>query len=132
MTSALLAPLNDLQALAHTLFLALSPPQTRPPPAPPLSAFIECDKALATAVNLAQVHQIKQRKIEAVEAEILELEAQWRSICAELATGKEELEGLIEEGEERIKAIEQAKKGRSLSRLQQCVWLRLLSGYSVS
>lgn len=111
MSEILLAPLNELQALANTLFLSLSPPQTKPPPQPPLSSFSECDKALASAINLAHVHQIKQRKIDVLEAEILELEAQWREICAELASGKAELEGLIEEGDERIKAIEEAKKG---------------------
>jgi mediator of RNA polymerase II transcription subunit 4 len=62
-------------------------------------------------MNIAQTHQIKQRKIEALGSEILDLEAQWRNICEELAQGKSELEELIEEGEERLKAIEQAKKG---------------------
>jgi len=111
MSSTLLAPLNELQALSHTLFLSLAPPQSKPPPPPPLSAFLDCDKALASAINLAHVHQIKQRKIDALEAEILELESQWRDICTELANGKVELEELIEEGDERIKAIDEAKKG---------------------
>lgn len=110
MSATLLAPLNELQALAHTLFLSLSPPQSKPPPAPPISAFLECDRALASAINLAHTHQIKQRGIDALEAEILDLEAQWREICTELAAGKVELEELIEEGNERIKAIEEAKK----------------------
>lgn len=111
MSSTLLAPLNELQALSHTLFLSLAPPQSKPPPPPPLSAFLDCDKALASAINLAHVHQIKQRKIDVLEAEILELESQWRDICTELANGKVELEELIEEGDERIKAIDEAKKG---------------------
>lgn len=111
MSSTLLAPLNQLQGLAHTLFLSLSPPQTKPPPPPPLSTFLECDKALASSINLAHIHQIKQRKIDALEAEILVLECEWREICKELARGKTELEELIEEGDDRIKAIEQAKKG---------------------
>lgn len=110
-SATLLAPLNELQALAHTLFLSLSPPQTKPPPPPPVSAFLECDKALAAAINLAYVHQIKQRKIDILETEILQLEAQWRSICTELANGKVELEEMIEEGDERIKAIDEARKG---------------------
>jgi len=110
MSSTLLTPLNQLQGLAHTLFLSLSPPQTKPPLPPPLSTFLECDQALASAINLAHTHQIKQRKIDALEAEILALECQWREICKELAQGKTELEELIEEGEARIKAIEQAKK----------------------
>lgn len=107
----LLAPLNELQALAHTLFLSLSPPQTKPPPPPPASAFLECDKALAAAINLAHVHQVKQRKIDSLETDILQLEAQWRGICTELANGKAELEGMIEEGDERIKAIDEARNG---------------------
>ncbi|KXN86574.1 Mediator of RNA polymerase II transcription subunit 4 [Leucoagaricus sp. SymC.cos] len=110
MSSILMGPLNELQALSHTLFLSLSPPQTKPPPPPPLDAFLCCDKTLADAINVAQTHQIKQRKIEGLESEILDLEAQWRNICEELAKGKKELEELIEEGEERLKAIEQAKK----------------------
>ena len=110
----LLAPLNELQALAHTLFLSLSPPQSKPPPPPPLSAFIDCDKALAAAINKAHVHQVKQRKIDVLETEILQLEAQWRSICTQLASGKAELEEIIEEGDIRIKAIDEATKGTSL------------------
>jgi hypothetical protein len=72
---------------------------------------LECDQALASAINLAHIHQIKQRKIDALEADILALECEWREICRELAQGKTELEELIEEGEARIKAIEQARKG---------------------
>ena len=111
MSATLLGPLNELQALANTLFLFLSPPQSKPPPPPPLAAFLNCDRALVSAINLAHVHQIKQRKIDALEAEILDLDAQWREICVELASGKAELEEMIEEGDERIKAIEEAKKG---------------------
>ncbi|KAF8661380.1 hypothetical protein AX16_001473 [Volvariella volvacea WC 439] len=110
MSSMLLAPLNELQALSQTLFLSLTPVQTKPPPPPPVSAFLACDQALANAVNLAQQHQIKQRKIEDLEAEILELDNKWREICSELNAGKKQLEAIIKEGEERIKAIEDAKK----------------------
>ncbi|KAJ3549610.1 hypothetical protein NMY22_g808 [Coprinellus aureogranulatus] len=111
MSSILLAPLNDLQSLARTLFLSLSPPETKPPPPPPLSAFLDCDRDLASAVNLAHVHQIKQRKIESLEQELYDLEGRWREICQELSKGNKDLEELIEEGEERIKATEDARKG---------------------
>ncbi|KAF8889348.1 hypothetical protein BD779DRAFT_1469862 [Infundibulicybe gibba] len=111
MSAILLAPLNELQELSHTLLLSLSPPQSKPPPPPPLSAFLACDDALSSALQLARLHQLKQRKIDALENEILELDARWREICVELETGKRELEAMIEEGEERIKTIEQAKKG---------------------
>jgi hypothetical protein len=76
-----------------------------------LSAFLECDRALAEAINLVHVHQIKQRKIDALEAEILHLESQWRDICTQLETGKAELEEIIEEGGERIRTIEEARRG---------------------
>ena len=111
LTASLLAPLNELQSLSQTLFLALSPPQTKPPPMPPVATLLNCDRALASAISLAHIHQLKQRKIDALEAEILDLDAQWRQICVELAEGKTELEEMIEGGETHIKAIDQAKKG---------------------
>ncbi|KAF5355342.1 hypothetical protein D9758_006072 [Tetrapyrgos nigripes] len=110
MSSVLLAPLNDLHSLSQALFLSLSPTQNKPPLPPPLSAFLACDEALSAAVNLTYKHQIKQRKIEALRAEILELDERWRQICTELQTEKTELEAIIEEGEKRIEGIEQAKK----------------------
>jgi len=110
LTDTILGPLNELQSLSHTLFLSLSPAQTRPPPPPSISSFLECDKSLASAINLAHKHQIKQRKIDLLEVEILELDARWRAVCEELVNGKSELEEMIEEGDERIKAIEEAKK----------------------
>ncbi|KAF8347735.1 vitamin-D-receptor interacting mediator subunit 4-domain-containing protein [Amanita rubescens] len=110
MSSILLSPLNELQSLSHTLFLSLSPAQTKPPPPPPLSAFLSCDAALSDAVNLAYKHQMGQRKIDALEMEILQLESRTRDVCMELEAGKRELEEMIAEGEERIKAIEKAKE----------------------
>lgn len=110
MSSVLLAPLNELQSLSHTLFLSLSPIQSKPPPPPPLSSFLACDEALLSAINLARKHQIRQRKIDTLEKEILESDTRWREIVSELESGRKELEEVIEEGEERIKAIEQAKK----------------------
>ena len=111
MSTILLAPLNELQSLSHTLFLSLSPAQTKPPPPPPLSAFLTCDTALSDALNLAYRHQMGQRKIEALEVEILHLESRTREVCMELEAGKRELEEIIAEGEERIKSIEKAKEG---------------------
>ena len=115
MTAILLEPLARLQSLSQTLFLSLSPAQTKPPPSPPLSAILECDAAIAAALQLAHVHQIKQRKIESLKHEILELEATWRNICSELEKSRRESESMIQEGEERIKAIGEAKQGISIS-----------------
>ncbi|KAK0489128.1 vitamin-D-receptor interacting mediator subunit 4-domain-containing protein [Armillaria novae-zelandiae] len=99
MSSILLAPLTDLQILSQALFVSLSPvTKPPPPPPPPVSAFLACDQALASAVNTAHSHQIRQRKIEALKNEILELDARWREICMELEREKRELEAMIEEG----------------------------------
>jgi len=65
---------------------------------------------ISTIVNLSYKHQIKQRKIERLKAEILELDARWRQICIELEMEKMELEGMIEEADQRLESIEQAKK----------------------
>jgi mediator of RNA polymerase II transcription subunit 4 len=110
MGSLLLKPLEEIQQLSQTLFLSLSGAQTakRPPP-PPVTSFIDCDNAMADVLLLARKHQIKQRRIETLKNEILELDSRWREICAELETGKRELEVMIDEGEERVKAIAKAK-----------------------
>jgi len=97
--------------LSQTLFLSLSGAQTaRRPLAPRVSAFLDCDIEIANTLHLARKHQIKQHKIEALKTEILELDNRWRQICADLENGKRELEVMIDEGEERIKAIEKAKE----------------------
>lgn len=119
MSSILLAPLNEMETLAQTLFLSLSPAQVKPS-APRLSSFLNCDQALASAVNLSYQHQLKQRALERLKAEILELDARWRQICVELETEKMELEGMIEEADQRVESIEQAKKGDF-----PCLWLIL-------
>ncbi|KAI0035339.1 vitamin-D-receptor interacting mediator subunit 4-domain-containing protein [Vararia minispora EC-137] len=109
MTNVLLDPLNNLQSLSLLLFQSLSPPQNKPPPPPPISAFIECDATLAAALQLARVHQAKQRRIEALKDEVLELEMRWREVIGGLEEGRRALEVTIDEGEERIRAIKHAK-----------------------
>ncbi|KAL5531503.1 hypothetical protein ACEPAG_4380 [Sanghuangporus baumii] len=110
MSDALLGPLDKLQKLSQTLFLALSPPSTKPPPPPPIEAFIEADAELATILQQARIHQCKQRRIESLTAEMLDLEGRLREMAAELERGKRELEEMIEEGDERVRAIEKAKE----------------------
>ncbi|KAI0056046.1 hypothetical protein BV25DRAFT_1872930 [Artomyces pyxidatus] len=109
MTNLLLNPLNQLHDLSHHLFLSLSPHRNKPPPPPPILAFAETDALLAAAVRLARTHQIKQRRIEALKSEVLALEQTWRAIAENLEDGRRDLQAMITEGDERIKAIEQAK-----------------------
>lgn len=113
MSEQLLKPIEEFQRLSQTLFLSLSGDQTaRRVPPPPVSLFIECDAEISRALDVARTHQIKQRKIEALKQEILDLDAQWRHICSELEAGKQELEIMIKEGNERIESIEKAKYGQ--------------------
>ncbi|KIY43081.1 hypothetical protein FISHEDRAFT_54188 [Fistulina hepatica ATCC 64428] len=110
MSSMLLDPLLELESLAHSLFLSLSPPQRKPPPAPPLSAFLDIDRTLTEALDIAHKHQARQRTIEALQQEILELDSRWREICTQLMEDKQTLEEMVSEGDERVKATEDAKK----------------------
>ncbi|KAH8116261.1 vitamin-D-receptor interacting mediator subunit 4-domain-containing protein [Phellopilus nigrolimitatus] len=109
MTDTLLAPLDALQQLSNTLFLSLSPAQTKPPPPPPIEAFVLADTALAAALQQARVHQLNQRRIEALSADVLGLEKRLREVWTELERGRKELEEVIQEGEERVEAIKKAK-----------------------
>ena len=111
MSDQLLKPI-EFQRLPKTLFISLSSDQTaRRIPLPSVSSFIECDAQIFRALDVARTHQIKQRKIEALKQDILDLNAQWRHICSELEAGKQELEIMIKEGDERIESIDKAKYG---------------------
>ena len=113
MSDQLLKPIEEFQRLSQTLFLSLSGDQTaRRVPPPSVSLFIECDAQMSRALDVARTHQIKQRKIETLKQEILDLDAQWRHICSELEAGKQELETMIKDGDERIESIEKAKYGQ--------------------
>ena len=86
-------------------------PQGRPIPPPQIEALLECNEALAAAIQIGRVHQMKQRKIETLKAEVLALERQLREVCTVLLMEKYAFEEIIREGEERIKAIDTAEKG---------------------
>ncbi|KAI0079367.1 hypothetical protein K474DRAFT_1592159 [Panus rudis PR-1116 ss-1] len=111
MTQILLEPLDQLQHLTQQLFQSLSSTQARPIPPPSPADFLAVDAALAAATQLARKHQVKQRKIERLKNEVLMLDGKWRETVESLEHGKRELDNIIAEGEERIKAIEEAKSG---------------------
>ena len=111
MSEILLDPLARLQALSTTLFQSLGPPQTRPPPPPSVADLLAADAQLAGAVQLARAHQVRQRRIERLKDEVLELDRRWRDIVRALDEGRRELDAVVREGEERIRAIEEAKAG---------------------
>ncbi|TBU47606.1 vitamin-D-receptor interacting mediator subunit 4-domain-containing protein [Dichomitus squalens] len=105
----LLDPLARLQTLSHTVFQSLGPPQSRPPPPPSVGELLSVDAQLAAAVQVARTHQVKQRRIEQLKGEVLDLDRHWREIVRALDEGRRELDAIVREGEERIKAIDEAK-----------------------
>lgn len=114
MTHLLLGPLNHLNNVTRQLLQSLSPPHTKPPPPPAIAALANADAALAEAIQLAHIHQKKQQRIEALKAEVLSLEASWRTIIMQLEEGRRDLEAIISEGDVHLDAIEQAKAGTAV------------------
>ncbi|KAH9172985.1 vitamin-D-receptor interacting mediator subunit 4-domain-containing protein [Lactarius sanguifluus] len=110
-TGLLLGPLNHLNSVAQQLLQSLSPPHTKPPHPPSITALAEADAALASAVQLAHIHQKKQKRIEALKSDVLALENSWRNVIVQLEEGRRDLEAIIAEGDVRLDAIEQAKAG---------------------
>jgi len=129
MNEILSQPLTDLQSLSQSLFQSLSAQLKPPPPPPPISSFLACDAALANAIQLARIHQNKQRQIESLKSQVLELEESWREVCMELESGKRELEGMVEEGEVRCQAIEEAKRS-SIPYPQLLAYAQSLSAFT--
>ena len=111
MSEVLLDPLARLQSLSTTLFLSLGPPQSRPPPPPALSDLVAADASLADAARLARAHQVRQRRIVRLQDEVLALDRRWRDVVHALDDGRRALAEIVREGEERIKAIEEAQAG---------------------
>jgi len=113
MREELTRPLNQIDSLCQALLRSLAPSQSstvKPPTAPSTIVFIEVDQALAAAVNMAQVHQEKQREIEALTREILDMERELRDRIQFLADGRNTLNELLRESEETISAIDLASK----------------------
>ena len=114
MREVLNVPLAELDALSQSLLRSLAPAAsslTKPPPPPTIAAFLSADAKLAAAVQQARIHQAKQRRIEELTEEVLELDGRLRDVIAFLAKGKEELAEILREGKERIEGMERAEKG---------------------
>lgn len=127
MTHLLLGPLDNLNSVAQQIFQSLSPPHTKPPPPPAIAALANADADLAEAIQLAHIHQKKQQRIEALKAEVLSLEASWRTVIMQLEEGRRDLEAIILEGDVHLDAIEQAKAGTTTHGLF-CQGSQLLTG----
>ncbi|KAH9172979.1 vitamin-D-receptor interacting mediator subunit 4-domain-containing protein [Lactarius sanguifluus] len=84
-------------------------PSRRIPPS--ITALAEADAALASAVQLAHIHQKKQKRIEALKSDVLALENSWHNVIVQLEEGRRDLEAIIAEGDVRLDTIEQAKAG---------------------
>jgi mediator of RNA polymerase II transcription subunit 4 len=112
MTAILLDNLSRFQLLSQNFFHSISPEIKASPPS--IREFLQADAELAAAVQLAHVHQTKQSKIKRLKHEVSTLEESWRITCERLEMEKNELETLIEESEERLRAIDSAKRGSCL------------------
>jgi mediator of RNA polymerase II transcription subunit 4 len=113
----LLVPLNNLDALALSLFHSLSPPTSRPPPPPPppIDAFLQCDAAIAHALKVARIHQSRQQRIHDLQDELVALEKQLAVIFTDLENGRLALEDILAEAADRTQAINTARSGTFLS-----------------
>ncbi|KAH9009155.1 hypothetical protein EDB84DRAFT_1591093 [Lactarius hengduanensis] len=96
-TGLLLGPLHHLNSVAQQLLQSLSPPHTKPPHPPSITALAEADAALARLLH--------------AEVDVLALENSWRNVIVQLEEGRRDLEAIIAEGDVRLDAIEQAKAG---------------------
>jgi hypothetical protein len=108
------APLTTFETLTHSLFTSLSQSGLRTQTqqqAPHISSFLETDSVLAQALATAREHQVNQKLIDDLSAEILELDEKLRSVWSSLDEAHKELGGIVEEGEKRIKEIELSSKG---------------------
>lgn len=114
MTDTLTTPLITLSTISSTLFQSLSAPQSHiksQSAPPPLSAFLTAETSLALALAQTASHQRRQKRIEALVAEIGELEERWREVVERVEKGRRELEGVVKEGEERVEGIKKAREG---------------------
>ncbi|KAG9045388.1 hypothetical protein FS837_006379 [Tulasnella sp. UAMH 9824] len=118
MREILSIPLAQFETLTNQLFVSLS---TVTPTAasyafsnsltaPDVESFVQCEAALAEALNQARLHQIKQRRIEQLKEEIVSLDWRLNGICEQLKRDKSGLEDIIREAEVRVKAIDRTEK----------------------
>jgi mediator of RNA polymerase II transcription subunit 4 len=114
MRETLSAPLSELEGLSHALLLSLSPYTTKPQAPPPTSALLECDASIAAALHQARQHQIRQRRIEALKKDVLDLEGKLREVYSELEMGRRELGEILEKGAGRQEEIARAAEGMHL------------------
>lgn len=112
MKELLSSPLKHFEDLTHQLFLSLSMPNSTPSPS--IEAFVQCDNALAAALIKAREHQLKQRRIEQLKEDVVNLEWQLKAACQKLLQDKADLEAMIREGDERVKTIDSVEKGSKI------------------
>ncbi|KAJ1306855.1 hypothetical protein OPQ81_007840 [Rhizoctonia solani] len=125
-------PLTNFETLTHSLFVSLSQSGLRShnqQQAPHISSFLETDSLLARALATAREHQVNQKMIEELSAEVLELDDKLRGVWNSLDEAHKELGGIVEEGEKRIKEMESAAKG-AVPYQQLLNYASILSGFT--
>ncbi|CAE6530261.1 unnamed protein product [Rhizoctonia solani] len=126
------APLTNFETLTHSLFASISQSGLRSQTqqqAPHISSFLETDSILAQALATAREHQVNQKLIEELSAEVLELDEKLRGVWTSLDEAHKELGDIVEEGEKRLKEIESATKG-AVPYQQLLNYASILSGFT--
>jgi mediator of RNA polymerase II transcription subunit 4 len=110
--------LQNLTSQTHslqTLFSSLSSPTPNPTALSTSLASIQTSSVeLEHLVQEVWYHQIAWQELERKKAEVIGLEARVRGLLRGLEGGRRELEGMVEEGREVRKSIEQSERGRSM------------------
>lgn len=129
-----LAIFDDLSAPQHVAAAAPAAAPTRPlrDGAPPayanehampfatslrsLNALSDLDEQLASLLHKAKKHEANQRRIEALEEEMVRYESEWRAEIIALDADRKRLGRLVAEGRKDRERIEKAAQGGSAYR----------------
>lgn len=80
-----------------------------------LTILSNTDEKLAELLNKAEIHARNQNKIEQLEDKLVRHEVEWRREVNHLESDRKKLQSIIDRGKKDKEAIEQAKKGVSIS-----------------
>ena len=81
-----------------------------------LNALSDLDEQLASLLHKAKKHEANQRRIEALEEEMVRYESEWRAEIIALDADRKRLGRLVAEGRKDRERIEKAAQGGSAYR----------------
>ena len=86
-----------------------------------LNALSDLDERLAALMQKARKHEANQRRIEALEEEMVRYESQWRAEIIALEADRERLGRLVAEGRKDRERIDKAAQGGFPYRTDDCI-----------